>query len=271
MKYEQILEAKNFIASKTSIVPQIGLILGSGLSPLAKRIQKPTIINYKDIPHFPVSTVKGHAGNLVIGTLHSCNVVCMQGRVHYYEGYTMPEVVFPIRVMALLGIKTLIVTNAAGGVNPSFHTGDIMMITDHINRLPNPLIGENEERLGERFPSMNDAYSKELQQICLSTAKANNIPLQQGIYVGNTGPSFETPAEYKMFRTLGFSAVGMSTVPEVIAAVHCGIKVLGLSVISNVFNENSSEEENHEEVLANVSHASNQLIELIYHIIEHLH
>lgn len=270
MKYEQILEAKNFISSKTSLVPQIGLILGSGLSPLAQRIQNPVVINYKDIPHFPVSTVKGHAGNLVIGTLNGHNVICMQGRVHYYEGYTMQEVVFPTRVMALLGVKTLIVTNAAGGVNTSFHTGDIMMITDHINRLPNPLIGENEERLGERFPSMNDAYNKELQHLCLSVAKANNIPLQQGIYVGNTGPSFETPAEYKMFRALGFSAVGMSTVPEVIAAVHCGIKVLGLSVISNVFNENSTQEESHEEVLANVNRASNQMIELIDAIIGQL-
>lgn len=267
MKYEQILEAKNFISSKTSLVPQIGLILGSGLSPLAQRIQNPVVINYKDIPHFPVSTVKGHAGNLVIGTLNGRNVICMQGRVHYYEGYTMQEVVFPTRVMALLGIKTLIVTNAAGGVNASFHTGDIMMITDHINRLPNPLIGENEERLGERFPSMNDAYNKELQQLCLSVAKANNISLQQGVYVGNTGPSFETPAEYKMFRALGFSAVGMSTVPEVIAAVHCGIKVLGLSVISNVFNENFTQEESHEEVLSNVNRASNQMIELMDAII----
>lgn len=194
----------------------------------------------------------------------------MQGRFHYYEGYTMQEVTFPIRVMQLLGVKTLIVTNAAGGVNKSFSTGDIMLITDHISRMPNPLIGPNDDRLGERFPSMSEVYDKTLMSLAKSIAKKNNIEIKEGVYVGNTGPSFETNAEYVMFRTLGISAVGMSTVPEVIVAAHAKMKVLGLSVISNVFNEDIEQEPTHQEVLENVEASNRNMIKLISGVIEEL-
>lgn len=270
MKYEDILEAKEFIEKKINQIPQIAIILGSGLSPLAEQIKNPVTISYKDIPHFPVSTVKGHAGNLVIGELQGKVVMCMQGRFHYYEGYTMQEVTFPIRVMQLLGVKTLIVTNAAGGVNKTFSTGDIMLITDHISRMPNPLIGPNDDRLGERFPSMSEVYDKTLMSLAKSIAKKNNIEIKEGVYVGNTGPSFETNAEYVMFRTLGISAVGMSTVPEVIVAAHAKMKVLGLSVISNVFNEDIEQEPTHQEVLENVEASNRNMIKLISGVIEEL-
>lgn len=270
MKYEDILEAKEFIEKKINQIPQIAIVLGSGLSPLAEQIKNPVTISYKDIPHFPVSTVKGHAGNLVIGELQGKVVMCMQGRFHYYEGYTMQEVTFPIRVMQLLGVKTLIVTNAAGGVNKTFSTGDIMLITDHISRMPNPLIGPNDDRLGERFPSMSEVYDKTLMSLAKSVAKKNNIEIKEGVYVGNTGPSFETNAEYVMFRTLGISAVGMSTVPEVIVAAHAKMKVLGLSVISNVFNEDIEQEPTHQEVLENVEASNRNMIKLISGVIEEL-
>lgn len=270
MRYEDILEAKEFIEKKINQIPQIAIILGSGLSPLAEQIKNPVTISYKDIPHFPVSTVKGHAGNLVIGELQGKVVMCMQGRFHYYEGYTMQEVTFPIRVMQLLGVKTLIVTNAAGCVNKSFSTGDIMLITDHISRMPNPLIGPNDDRLGERFPSMSEVYDKTLMSLAKSIAKKNNIEIKEGVYVGNTGPSFETNAEYVMFRTLGISAVGMSTVPEVIVAAHAKMKVLGLSVISNVFNEDIEQEPTHQEVLENVEASNRNMIKLISGVIEEL-
>lgn len=270
MKYEDILEAKEFIEKKINQIPQIAIVLGSGLSPLAEQIKNPVTISYKDIPHFPVSTVKGHAGNLVIGELQGKVVMCMQGRFHYYEGYTMQEVTFPIRVMQLLGVKTLIVTNAAGGVNKTFSTGDIMLITDHISRMPNPLIGPNDDRLGERFPSMSEVYDKTLMSLAKSIAKKNNIEIKEGVYVGNTGPSFETNAEYVMFRTLGISAVGMSTVPEVIVAAHAKMKVLGLSVISNVFNEDIEQEPTHQEVLENVEASNRNMIKLISGVIEEL-
>ena len=194
----------------------------------------------------------------------------MQGRFHYYEGYSMEEVTFPERVFALLGIKYLIVTNAAGGVNKNFKCGDIMLITDHINFMPNPLIGSNDGRFGERFPSMNAAYSKKLRLSALNKAEKLNIKLQQGVYLAGTGPSFETPAEYIMYRQWGASAVGMSTVPEVIAAVHCGMEVLGLSVISNVFNEDIDAVQTHTEVLDNVSAAANKTVALVKEIIADL-
>lgn len=267
MTLENILEAKQYLEKIIQVKPEIAIILGSGLSPLADRLEDSITIPYKDIPHFPVSTVKGHKGNLIVGKIKNKYVLCMQGRFHYYEGYTMQQVTFPIRVMQMLGIKTLIVTNAAGGINKSFKAGDIMLITDHISRMPNPLIGPNEEILGERFPSMTNIYDKNLRQLALEFAQNNNITLKQGIYVGNTGPSFETDAEYIMFRQLGISAVGMSTVPEVIVAAHAKMKVLGFSVISNVFNEDILQEPTHEEVLENVSLANVKLIEILEGII----
>ncbi len=270
MDYNKILEAKNFISSQINATPHIAIILGSGLGPLSSEIQNPIVIKYKDIPYFPISTVEGHIGNLIFGQIGNKNVLCMQGRFHYYEGYTMDEVTFPERVFALLGIKTLIVTNAAGGVNKNFKCGDIMLITDHINFMPNPLIGKNDSRFGERFPSMNNAYDKDLRQLALKEAKKLNISLQQGVYVAGTGPSFETPAEYLMFRSWGASAVGMSTVAEVIVARHCQMKVLGLSIISNVFNEDLDEEQTHKEVLDNVSNATNKMTLLTKNIITNL-
>ena len=270
MDYTKVQEAKEFIASKINATPQIAIILGSGLGPLSNEIENPISVKYKDIPHFPVSTVKGHAGNLIFGQIANKNVLCMQGRFHYYEGYTMEEVTFPERVFSLLGVKTLIVTNAAGGVNKDFHCGDIMLISDHINFMPNPLIGPNDERFGERFPSMNNAYDKDLRLLTLKQAKKLGIPLQQGVYVAGTGPSFETSAEYLMFRSWGASAVGMSTVPEVIVANHCHIRVLGLSIISNVFNEDFDEEQTHKEVLENVSNATDKLVLLTKNIIANI-
>lgn len=270
MTYENILQTRDYILSHTDRVPTIGLILGSGLSDLADKIEKPIIIPYAQIPNFPVSTVKGHKGNLVIGDLCGKVVFCMQGRFHYYEGYSMEEVTFPIRVMQTMKIKTLVVTNAAGGVNKNFTTGDIMIIKDHISRMPNPLIGPNDDRLGERFPSMSEVYDKNLIRLAKQCAKENKIEIREGVYVGNTGPSFETPAEYIMFRTLGISAVGMSTVPEVIVAAHAGIRVLGLSVISNVFNEQIEEEPAHEEVLQNVANANQKLVLLLSDILSKL-
>lgn len=270
MKYEHILEAKQYILSQIKEIPNIAIILGSGLSPLADKIENPIVIPYKNIPYFPISTVKGHKGNLIFGELNGKKVMCMQGRFHYYEGYSMDEVTIAERVMALMGIKMLIVTNAAGGVNKTFTAGDIMLITDHINLMPNPLIGPNDERFGERFPSMNAAYDKQMQNIAISCAKKLNIDLKQGVYVAGTGPSFETPAEYLMYRNLEISAVGMSTVPEVIVAVHSGIKVLGLSVISNVFNENSDEQQTHQEVLDNVNAATNNMVSLVSEIVANI-
>ncbi|MDO5760596.1 MAG: purine-nucleoside phosphorylase [Bacteroidota bacterium] len=268
--YETILESKNYIDSFGGFKPQIGIILGSGLSSFADSLNDKLVIPYKDIPNFPISTVKGHKGNLVLGTLEGKNIICMQGRFHFYEGYSMQEVTFPIRVMQLLGIKILIITNAAGGVNKSFSTGDIMIITDHISRMPNPLIGPNDERLGTRFPSTSEVYDKELINIVKAVAKKENIDIKQGVYVGNTGPSFETNAEYIMFRNLGISAVGMSTVPEVIVAAHGGMKVLGLSVISNVFDENAIEEPSHQEVLDNVERANSNLLRLIEGVLQQI-
>ncbi|MBP3252920.1 MAG: purine-nucleoside phosphorylase [Bacteroidales bacterium] len=270
MNYAKIAEAEQYIVSKTGRTPSAAIVLGSGLGPLADEIENPVVINYKDIPNFPVSTVEGHKGNLIYGQLGGKTVLCMQGRFHYYEGYSMDEVTFPQRVFSLMGIRNLIVTNAAGGVNKNFSAGDIMLITDHINFMPNPLIGKNDTRFGVRFPSMNEAYDQNLRNIALNCAKKLNIPLQQGVYVAGTGPSFETPAEYIMYRNMGISAVGMSTVPEVIVAVHGNMKVLGLSVISNVFNENANECQTHDEVLENVNAATEKMVMLVKDIVKEI-
>jgi purine-nucleoside phosphorylase len=231
----EIKQAAAFIEEKVSFTPQIGLILGSGLGVLAEEIEDPIRISYSDIPGFPVSTVEGHAGQFVFGTLQGKKVAAMQGRFHYYEGYSMDKVTFPVRVMKEIGIESLIVTNAAGGVNTSFEAGDLMIITDHINNMgTNPLIGPNDNEFGVRFPDMSEAYSKRLRQLAKDTGVELNLSIQEGVYVGNTGPVYETPAEIRMIRTLGGDAVGMSTVPEVIVARHAGIEVLGISCISNM-------------------------------------
>ncbi len=235
MNLDAIKKSAEYISAKLTNKPEIGLILGSGLGVLAEEIQNPVVIPYTEIPEFPVSTVEGHAGQLVIGELEGKNVIAMQGRFHFYEGYAMDKVTFPVRVMKYLGVEKLIVTNAAGGVNESFEAGDLMILSDHINNMgTNPLIGPNNNEFGARFPDMSEPYCKELRKLARDVAAEIGLKVQEGVYVGNTGPSYETPAEVRMLRTLGGDAVGMSTVPEVIIARHSGMKVLGISCISNM-------------------------------------
>ncbi|MBI9067494.1 MAG: purine-nucleoside phosphorylase [Salinivirgaceae bacterium] len=232
---EKFKKTADFILEGLNYKPEIGIVLGSGLGGLGDRIEADKVIRYEDIPDFPVSTVEGHQGKLILGTLGGKKIVAMQGRFHYYEGYSMDMVTFPIRVMKFLGIEYLFVSNAAGGMNPEFNVGDIMLIKDHINHFPiNPLIGKNNPELGSRFPDMSKVYNKELITKAKEIAKKHNISLQEGVYIGSTGPTLETPAEYKMFRIWGADATGMSTVPEVIVAHHMGIKCLGMSVITNI-------------------------------------
>lgn len=231
---EKIKETSDFIQNQTKLSPEVGIILGTGLGGLVNEIEILHKIKYSEIPNFPVSTVDGHKGELIFGILGGKTVLAMQGRFHFYEGYSMNEVTFPVRVMNDIGIKTLFVSNASGGLNPNFRVGDIMMITDHINMFGNsPLVGPNLDKLGPRFPDMIDAYDLDLRNSAKNVASDNQIDLKQGIYVGVTGPTFETPAEYKMFRLLGGDAIGMSTVPEVIVARHMGMRVFGISVITD--------------------------------------
>lgn len=246
----KIKEAKAHISSNHSLKPTIGIVLGSGLGDFINELSNPTIIDYEDIPHFPKTTVDGHAGKLVIGKLGDQEVIMMQGRYHYYEGYSMQEVTFPIRVLYFLGVKTLIVTNACGGLNAHFSPGDLMLITDHINLTgDNPLIGRNEDELGPRFPDMSRAYDPELQKLVITVAQKLNISLQRGVYVGISGPSYKTKAELKMLRYVGGDAVGMSTVPEVIVANHMQMKVIGLSCITDMAIPEELEPLTHEEVI----------------------
>jgi len=267
---EKFKESANFIKSKISIEPEVGIVLGSGLGGVAEKIENRTVIPYKEIPHFPVSTVEGHSGNLIIGKFGGKNVVAMQGRFHYYEGYNMKEVTFPIRVMHFLGVKTLIVSNAAGGLNPAFKVGDIMLITDHINLFPeHPLRGKNLSDLGVRFPDMSKVYDKELIETAEKIAKKENIRIQKGVYIGSTGPTLETPAEYKLFRTFGADSTGMSTVPEVIVAHHQRMKVFGMSVITNASVPADPEAETtHEEVQNVAGQIEPNMTKLITGVIE---
>ena len=245
---EKIQETATYIKGKISTHPETAIILGTGLGSLVHEITDKYEIDYKDIPHFPLSTVEGHSGKLIFGKLGDKDIMAMQGRFHYYEGYSMKEVTFPVRVMHALGIKTLFVSNAAGGMNPDFEIGDLMVITDHINFFPeHPLRGKNIP-YGPRFPDMSEAYNKELINKADIIAAEKGIKLQHGIYIGTQGPTFETPAEYKMFHILGADAVGMSTVPEVIVANHCGINVFGVSVITDLGVEGKIVEVSHEEV-----------------------
>ena len=253
--YEEIKAAADFIQSQTSHRPKLGLILGSGLSPLADEIEEADTIPYADIPNFPVSGVAGHAGRLVIGRLGDKTILVMQGRTHFYEGYAVQHITLPVRAMQIIGIDTLIVTNAAGGVNQTFQAGDLMLITDHINMVgfggSNPLRGPNLDQLGPRFPSMTHAYHPDLLGSARSVAADLKLDLKEGVYVCLAGPSFETPAEIRFLKTIGVDAVGMSTVPEVIVANHHGMRVLGLSSITNVsiHDTGSTAETTHEEVL----------------------
>lgn len=269
---ERVEQATDFLRSKITKIPKIGIILGSGLGVLANRLELPTRIQYSDIPHFPTSTVEGHAGQIVSGVLQGVDVIVMQGRFHYYEGYAMQEVTFPIRVMKELGLSTLIVTNAAGGIHEGFAPGDLMVITDHINLMgQSPLIGSNDIDWGPRFPDMTNAYSILLQGIAKRTALSLGIRLQEGVYAGMSGPAYETPAEIRMLRVLGADAVGMSTVPEVIVARHMGIAVLGLSCITNMAAGITNQPLTHDEVVKTSEQAKTHFTVLIESILQNIH
>ncbi len=264
-------EATAFLERKIPFTPSIGIILGTGLSSLGEKIAVKTMIPYQEIPFFPVSTVESHTGKLVCGLWKERAVMVLEGRTHYYEGYTLQEVTFPIRVMRMLGISTLIITNAAGGLDPGFSAGELMVITDHINFIgDNPLRGPNVESLGDRFPSMNAPYCLQLIQKTEDAARERGIVLRKGVYVAVQGPSLETPAETRFLRMIGADAVGMSTVPEVIVAVHAGIKVLGLSIIANVNRPEALAPAPLEEVIAFVQKAKPNLISLIEGFLDHL-
>ena len=246
--YEKIQETAAWIKSKMTTKPTTAIILGTGLGRLAEEIDITMSIEYKDIPNFPVSTVEGHSGKLIFGKLGGVDIMAMKGRFHFYEGYTMREVTFPVRVMYELGIKTLFVSNAAGGMNPGFKIGDLMVITDHINFFPeHPLRGKNYPT-GPRFPDMHETYDPSLIKLAGQIAREKKIRLQYGVYVGVQGPTFETPAEYRMYRILGGDTVGMSTVPEVIVAHHCGIRTFGISVVTDLGGFDNPVEVSHEEV-----------------------
>jgi purine-nucleoside phosphorylase len=269
--YEKIKESAEFISGKIEEKPIVGLILGSGLGVLADEIENPVKIPYKDIPNFPISTVKGHAGQLVIGKLHGVQVVAMQGRFHFYEGYSMQVITFPVRVMKEIGVEKLVVTNAAGGVNEGFTPGDLMLITDHINNMgTNPLIGSNIEEFGPRFPDMSMAYDPELQKVAEKSAERLGIEMKKGVYIAFTGPSYETPAEVRLARKLGGDAVGMSTVPEVIVAVHSGLKVLGISCITNMAAGILSQPLSHAEVIETTQMVKSKFLSLVKEIVKNL-
>ena len=246
---EKIKETAAFISQQTDEMPKTAIILGTGLGDLVNHIDVVKEIAYADIPNFPVSTVAGHSGKLIFGHLGGKYILAMQGRFHYYEGYDMKEVTFPVRVFKAIGVETLFVSNAAGGMNKEFSVGDVMVITDHINLFPeNPLRGKNYEELGPRFPAMTEAYSREFVAMADDIAKEDGIRLMHGVYVGTPGPTFETPAEYEYFRVIGGDAVGMSTVPEVIVANHAGMRVFGVSVITDLGGKDITEVPSHEEV-----------------------
>ena len=273
---EEYEAAAEYIAGQTRHRPRVGMILGSGLSPLAQAVEDADSLPFESIPSFPKPTVEGHAGQLVLGRLGESTVMIMQGRVHFYEGYPIQQVVFPVRVMQVLGIQTLIVTNAAGGLDPAFDAGDLMLISDHINLIgmagANPLFGPNDPTLGPRFPDMSQAYDRELRLIAHEVAQEREIPLREGVYVSLSGPSFETPADIRFLRLIGADAVGMSTVPEVIVARHGGIKVLGISGISNIALAEPTADQvtSHEEVLATGQLIVPRLISLILGVLDRM-
>lgn len=265
---KQLHIASKFIIENTKYKPEIGLILGSGLGSLADSIENPEFYPYEDLPHFPVSTVEGHEGRLVIGMLNGKCVVAMQGRSHYYEGYSYNEVTFPVRVMKLIGVSKLIVTNAAGAVNASYKPGDLMVITDHINFSGNnPLIGRNLGEFGARFPDMSNAYNPELRDKVIAISEKLNLDVKSGVYAMMSGPTYETPAEVKMLRILGADAVGMSTVPEVIIANHCGIKTVGISCLTNMAAGILAQPLNHQEVMETSTMVRDKFITLMNEII----
>lgn len=269
--YARVTAASAYIQSRTKLRPRLGLILGSGLGAFADKVEDATVIPYSEIPGFPVSTVAGHSGRLVIGTIDSVPVAIMQGRVHAYEGYSTLEVAFPTRVLGALGIKQLIVTNAAGGINTSYGQGAIVALSDHINLTgANAALGPNEPRFGERFFDMTQAYSPKLRKLAIDEAEAQGWKLEEGVYIAVLGPSYETPAEIRAFRTLGADLVGMSTVHEVIAARHMGIEILGLSVVTNMAAGVLDQPINHEEVMETGHRIAEQFTSLLTALIPQL-
>ena len=272
MSYETYQACAEFLNSKISVSPKIGIILGSGLGGLVNEVDITEKISYADIPGFPLSTVEGHSGYLIFGHLAGKEVVVMQGRFHFYEGYSMEKVTFPVRVMKFLGVETLLVSNAAGGMNPDFEVGDLMLIRDHINMQPvHPLTGKNDSRLGPRFPDMSKPYDEELSDAAIRIAKEKGIKLQTGVYVGVQGPTFETPAEYKMFRIIGGDAVGMSTVPEIIVARHMNMRCFAMSVITDLGVEGKIVEISHEDVMKAAHEAEKVMTGLFKDVIGTMH
>lgn len=264
----KIKNAVDYINDSIKTKAKIGIVLGSGLNGLTKEMNIQKTLLYKEIPHFPVSTVAGHAGKLLAGNIHQVEVLVMQGRFHYYEGYDMKEITFPIRVMKALGIDTLILSNASGGVNPNYKVGDIVFITDHINFFPkHPLRGKNEQSLGLRFPDMSEVYSKDLIALAEQVARDNKIEYQKGVYAGTQGPAYETPAEYRMFHSLGSDCVGMSTVPEAIVARHSCMRCVAFSVITDMGVGKMAGTISHEEVLKAANEAEPKLSQLIKELI----
>jgi len=260
----KLAEARDYLMERVGTLPELGVILGSGLGAFADLVKEKVVIPYKDIPHFPISTVEGHAGQLVFGKVEGRKVVVMQGRFHFYEGYTMQEVTFPIRVMQVLGVTGLVVTNAAGGINPDFHPGDLIIIKDHINMMgDNPLRGANLSTLGPRFPDLSDAYNADWRQKALVIAKDWGIKPQEGIYAAMSGPNYESPAEIRFLRTIGADMVGMSTVPEVIVANHGEMKVLGISCVTNMAAGILPQKLSHVEVMETAARIEKQFVHFV--------
>lgn len=264
----KLAEARSYLVERVTVIPELGVILGSGLGAFADLVEEKVVIPYKDIPHFPISTVEGHAGQLVFGKVHGRSVVVMQGRFHYYEGYTMQEVTFPIRVMQVLGVTGLIVTNAAGGINSAYHAGDLVLIKDHLNLMgDNPLRGANLSKLGPRFPDLSDGYNVEWRQKALAIAGEFGIRPQEGIYAAMSGPNYESPAEIRYLRTIGADMVGMSTVPEVIVANHGGMKVLGISCVTNMAAGILPQKLNHTEVMETAERVGKQFVNFVKELV----
>ncbi|MBO7494320.1 MAG: purine-nucleoside phosphorylase [Bacteroidales bacterium] len=266
-KRKKIAETVGYLNNRKTINPKIAIVLGSGLGGLTQKIDIVDEIPYKEIPNFPVSTVQGHKGTMIFGRLNDVEVLVFNGRFHYYEGYPMDVVTFPQQILPGLGVKTIILSNAAGGMNPSFQVGDIMLIRDHINLFGNnPLMGPNDDTLGPRFPNMSEVYSHRLLKLARQTSENRNIHLQEGVYIGVTGPCFETPSEYKMFHIMGADAVGMSTVPEAIMAHYLGLEIFALSVITDLGVVGKVEKASHEEVLAAAAKTGPNVVDLIYNM-----
>lgn len=268
---QQLTETLTYIKKQTKARPKIGIILGTGLGALAKEIKVETTLDYKKVPHFPISTVEFHAGKLIFGTLNGKSVVAMQGRFHFYEGYSMKQITYPVRVMKELGVETLLISNACGGMNPVFRAGDVMIMEDHINLLgDNPLIGENDADLGPRFPDMSEPYSRKLIELAEQVALEKGIKVQRGVYVAVAGPNLETRAEYRFLRLIGADVVGMSTIPECIVANHAGMKVLGLSVVTDECFPDALKPAKIEEIIATANQAEPKLTYIMKTVIERL-